>query len=162
MKVLIADSSPEIRQRLLTLMQEIPTAELLAPASSAQATLESLRENDPEVLIVDARILGARAIELLKTIRREKPGVVLVILSNLAFPPCRRRYEAAGADLFIDKSHEFIRLQQFVRELSRRPEVGEDVAAPDSMRKRLSFAKLSVGLDLALFMFSAQGLFLGW
>lgn len=121
MKVLIADGSSMVADRLLTVIQDIPNVELLAPTLDAKATMGSIRSNNPEVLIVDARIPGARGMEFLQSIRRENPAMVLIILSNLVYPRYRKQYEAAGADLFIDKSNEFIHLFQFVRELARGP-----------------------------------------
>lgn len=117
MKVLIADGSPIVADRLRTAMKEIPDVEVLTPTCDAQTTLGSIRANDPAVLIADARIPGAHGTELLQTIRREKPAMVLIIVSNLVYPQYREQYQAAGADLFVDKSNEFIQVFQFVREL---------------------------------------------
>ncbi len=121
MKVLIADGSLEVADRLLALMQEIPSVELLAPTTTARATLESVRMHNPLILILDARIPGSQGTELLRALRRERPGMILIILSIFAYPRCRERYEAAGAHAFLDKSNEFIHLKQFVGNLVNHP-----------------------------------------
>jgi DNA-binding response OmpR family regulator len=141
-------------------MLEIPNVELLAPTASGEATLESVRAHDPEVLVMDARILDGKGKELLKTVRKEKPAIVVIILSNVVSPQSRKHYEAAGADLFLDKSYEFIHLYQFVRELVCSPQTEEDRARKDGIRKRLARTKLLVGLQLLLFVFSASSLFI--
>jgi len=120
MKVLIADGSPEVAERLLGMMQEIPTAKFLAPTATAKATLESVRAHNPEVLIVDARIPGAQGMALLRTLRAEKPSMVLIILTNLIYPQYRAHYAAVGADLIIDKSNEFVHLKKMLHRLAHR------------------------------------------
>jgi DNA-binding NarL/FixJ family response regulator len=159
MKVLIADSSRTVTERLADLMLDIPSVELLAPTASGEATLDSVRANNPQILVIDARILGGKGKEILQTIRREKPAIVLIIHSNLVDPQYRKHYEAAGADLFMDKSNEFIHLYQFVRELVHGPECEEGKPAGNGIRKRLARTKLRVGLQLGLFVFSATTLF---
>jgi DNA-binding NarL/FixJ family response regulator len=117
MKVLIADGSREVADRLLNLIQEIPAAEMLCPTATASATLEAVRAHDPGILIVDARLPGAQGTLLPKTLREEKPTMILIVLSNLIYPEYRQQYEAAGADLIVDKSNEFIHLRQIIRGL---------------------------------------------
>lgn len=122
MKVLIADGSPEIADRLLSMLQEIPAAETLSPTHTAAATLEAVRTHNPDILIADARIPGAQGTALLRTLRAEKPAMVLIVLSNLIYPQYRDQFEAAGADLIVDKSNEFIHLSQIIRSLMCRPQ----------------------------------------
>jgi DNA-binding NarL/FixJ family response regulator len=161
MKVLIADGSPTVRERLTALMLEIPTVELLAPTATGEATLESVRAHDPDVLVIDARILSGKGRKFVETVRKEKPAIVLIILSNFVYPQYQKYYEAAGADLLMDKSSEFIHLYQFVGELARGRQSEEGVASRDHMRKRLALAKLKVGIQFGLIVFSASSLFFG-
>jgi DNA-binding NarL/FixJ family response regulator len=146
MKVLIADSSAVVVDRLITMMEEIPNVEVLAPARSAPAILESIRRHDPEALIVDVRFPGAKGTDLLQTIRQAKPNAVLIVLTDLAYPEYRKRLEALGADLCMDKSREFTHLLQLVGELARNSFDGKGPASKRGMRKQLATSKLRVGL----------------
>lgn len=161
MKVLIADGSLMVTERLTGLLLEIPHLELLLPTSTGEATLMSVRAHDPEVLIIDGRILQGKGREFLKTIRKENPAIVLIILSNLVGPRYQKYYEAAGADLFLDKSNEFIHLYQFVRELVGDTQTRECRARKDPVRKRMARTKLRVGLQIGLFVLSASSFFIG-
>ncbi len=162
MKVLIADGSPVVAARLMNSMQEIPKVETLAHTRDAQTTLESIRANKPEILIADVRIGGAHGLRLFQTIRRERPEMILVILSNAVYPQSRKHYEAAGADLFMDKSNEFIHLQQFVRELAGSPTNPETKSHENGIRDQLASGKLKVGLRLVLLAISASSRFIGF
>jgi len=91
MKVLIAPGSPDVTDCLIPLMRGVPTVELLSPTEDAETTLESIRAHDPEVLILNAGLPGAKEIDLLQTIRAEKPGATLIILTNLTYPEFQKR-----------------------------------------------------------------------
>jgi DNA-binding NarL/FixJ family response regulator len=146
MKVLIADGSVMVTDRVLTLLDQIPNIELLGPTSDAHDTLESIRLYDPEVLIVDVCIPGAKVMELLPTIRQEKPGTILIILTNFDYPEYRKPLELLGADLCLDKSHEFVFLFRIIHELAR---ISFEMGGPPAtagLRKQLAPAKLRVGL----------------
>jgi DNA-binding NarL/FixJ family response regulator len=160
MKVLVADGSQVVVERMLTLMREIPNVEPLTPAYHAQATLDSMRANDPELLIVDMRIPGAKEMDLLATIRREKPKAILIILSNLTCPQYQKQAKALGADIFMDKSNEFVRLSQLVRELASSS--FDDIAqtSKDNVHNQLAHSKYNVGNLLCLFTCVAASLFI--
>lgn len=159
MKVLIADGSQVVMERMLTLMRDIPNVEPLSPAYHAQATLESMRANDPELLIVDMRIPGAKEMDLLQTIRREKPKAIVIILSNLVCTQYQKQAKALGADIFMDKSREFVRLSQLVRELASSSFDDGGRAPKDSVRNQLVPLKYRLGHLLCLFTCVAGSLF---
>jgi DNA-binding NarL/FixJ family response regulator len=152
MKVLVADGSQVVTKRLLSMMQEITHVEPLTPAYDAQATLDSMRANDPELLIVDIHIPGAKEMDLLPTIRREKPKVILIVLTNLVYPQYQKRAKALGADMFMDKSKEFVRLSQLVRELACSSFDENGRASKDSAWSQPVPSKFSVGHLLCLFL----------
>ncbi len=104
MKVLIAHNSNEIAASLLPMIQVIPAVEVLSPTLNARATLESARAHDPEVLIISARIPGAKETDLLQIIREENPGATLIILTQLTFPEFRRRLEVWKDLISVDDS----------------------------------------------------------
>jgi hypothetical protein len=91
MKVLIAPGTPDVADSLIPLMRVVPKVELLSPTKDAETTLESIRAHDPEVLILNAGLPGAKEIDLLQTIRAEKPGATLIILTDLTYPEFQKR-----------------------------------------------------------------------
>jgi DNA-binding NarL/FixJ family response regulator len=149
-KVLIADGSALVVDRLLPMIQEIPLVELLVPAPHAKAALESVRRHDPDILILDARIPGAAGTALIKTIRQAKPSLILIVLTNLVDPEYLKRLEALGADLCLDKSREFTHLLKIVHELACSSFRGKESAAKEGKRKQLASSKLRTGLRLRL------------
>jgi DNA-binding response OmpR family regulator len=161
MKVLIADGSQMITERLTALMLEVPRVRLLAHAATGEAVLNSVRAYAPDILVMDARIASGDSRGFIAALRREKPSLVVIILSNLVDPLYRQHFESAGANLFLDKSNEFIHLRQFVRELVHCPDEKEGKARKDGMCKRIAHIKLRVGLQIGLFVLSAASLLVG-
>jgi DNA-binding NarL/FixJ family response regulator len=157
MKVLIADSSKKLAQRLTALISEIPSVELLRPATTGRETLESVRANDVQVLVLDSGILAGRGKRFLKAIRLERPAAVVIILSNYFYPQYQRHYESAGADLFMDKSNDLVQLDQLLRELASAPRTTELRRLTAGLRKHVSPCA-QAGLRVCLFMVGVSSL----
>ena len=65
------------------------------------------------MVIVDARIPGAKRADLLQTIRKEKPNASLIILTNLAYAEYSHRSNGESAGIFMEKGREYVFLSQF-------------------------------------------------
>jgi DNA-binding NarL/FixJ family response regulator len=114
MKILIADGSLEIADRLASALKELPGIGIITHASDAAGVVSSIKVDRPDVAIVDPRIAGNGGIELLRSIKRLRPRVVLIVVSNLICRAHGRRCLKAGADYFLDKSTEFNRVIEVV------------------------------------------------
>ncbi len=117
MKILIAERSDLIADRLTRILDELPRTKFITHASTVAGVIRALKENRPDVAIVDPHIADSGGIELLKNIKRQRPAVVLIVLSNFFFCFHRRKCRAAGADYFFDKSNEFDRVPQLIRRI---------------------------------------------
>jgi len=146
MKVLVADGSAVVMDRLLAMIKAIPHVELLVPARHAQALLDSMRQHDPAVVIVEFRIPGSMGIALVQTLRRTKPNAVLIVMTNLDSPEYRKWLGISGADICLDKSREFTHLLQLLGELARYSSAKNKPATKRNLRKQFASTKLQVGL----------------
>jgi DNA-binding NarL/FixJ family response regulator len=118
LKTYVAHRSPAVLERLTDMLVKIPALEIVGQTSNAAGTLESIRQLGPEVLIIDAYLLGRKGLEVLKVIGAQKPAAVVIILADLNYPQYRSRFYSAGAEIVLDISNEFIRLDEFLRELA--------------------------------------------
>ena len=64
-------------------------------------------------------MLGASAMMIRGCERFVMPRIAVVIFSNTSDPVYRKRYLGAGADDFLDKTHEFEQLAQAVSNASQ-------------------------------------------
>jgi len=106
-KVLIADDSHIVRERLVSLLSDLPGVDIVAEAQTAFEAIQSIRRLKPAVVILDISMPGGSGIQVLETIRKEKPVPLIIMLTNFTHEPYRQRCFKLGADYFFDKSTEF-------------------------------------------------------
>jgi DNA-binding NarL/FixJ family response regulator len=119
MKILIAESSLLIADRLTRTLGELPGIGTIIHASDVAGILLSVEEQRPDVAIVDPHLAGREGIKLLKNIKRQRPALVLIALSNFFNGAHGRRCLEAGADYFLDKSNEFDRVPELIRSIQK-------------------------------------------
>lgn len=107
LRTLIVDDSAIIRNRLTTLLSDLPNVEIVGQAANTPQAMQSIRALTPDVVILDIRLPGGSGLEALRDIKRELPATVVIILTNYPYPQYRTKCLADGADFFFDKSTEF-------------------------------------------------------
>ena len=120
MKILVADDSDMLRERIVDLFSDLDGIEVVG---CAQAELEALRamfKHKPDALILDIQMILGRGIAVLTKIKKECPGMVVIILTNFTALPYRKRCLEVGADFFLDKSTEIGKLRGIIQDLSNR------------------------------------------
>lgn len=116
-KIFLADDSPQVIKRLRELISGIGGFYIVGDASNVPAATETILELKPDVVILDFRMPGGDALDILEVIKLRKPAPFVIILTNYSYPEYRKRCLAAGADLFLDKSKDFGRLTDKLQEL---------------------------------------------
>lgn len=123
MKVLIADGSPLIQQRLGSLLSEIPGIEIVACASDVDSAQSMAAEHHPDVIVLDASLPRGGGIKLLGRIRALRRGgygaPVFVVLASPSSLSYRVRFNEAGAAFFFDKERDQDRLVEAMGGLGR-------------------------------------------
>jgi len=132
MKVFIVDDSSLIRERLAALIHELETVELVGQAEDAPDGLKAIRELRPDVVILDVRMPGGNGIQLLETLKQEAVAPVVIILTGFPYPQYRQRCLALGAEYFLNKTIEFEKLSDILKQLSAqaKAESGCSIAEP--------------------------------
>ncbi len=117
LRVLIADDSDLVRDRLKDLISDIAGTEVVGEAANGSKTLEAVEELVPDVLILDIRMPGGNGIDALKTVKAKAPCPTVIMLTAYAYPQYRRKCLEAGAEYFFDKSTEFERIADVLEHL---------------------------------------------
>jgi DNA-binding NarL/FixJ family response regulator len=107
LKVLVAEDSALIRERLAGLLSELPQVEIVGEASDGSSALRLFFACRPRAVILDIQMPGPNGIEVLRQIKAEDRNCVVIILTSYQQPEFRDRCAEAGADFFFHKSTEF-------------------------------------------------------
>lgn len=107
MKIVIVDDSPIIRARLITMLDDIETIQIVGQAKSGEEALETVEKLNPDAVILDIRMPGLTGVDVLERIKKTNPNMLIIIMTNYPYQQYRERCMAAGADYFFDKSTEF-------------------------------------------------------
>jgi len=127
MKVFLIDDSPKVIERLQEMIAPIPGVELVGYAADIPGALRVFRTKCPDVVVLDLHLPGGNGIQVLQTIKKEKPETVVIVLTNCAFPQYEKKCAEAGAHSFLDKSKDFGRVPRVIQALSRERDHGKHV-----------------------------------
>jgi DNA-binding NarL/FixJ family response regulator len=119
MKILIADDSAFIRERLLEILAEIDQVEVVASLSNGIDTLDALRNLTPDVAILDIRMPGLNGLEVLNTFRKENQSVIFIILTLHSQGYFKHLAIQAGSSYFFNKAEDFGKISQVITELCK-------------------------------------------
>ena len=107
MKIVIADDSSLLRERIRSLLNSINHNSVVYEAENGVEALQLIREKEPDLAILDIRMPEMNGIEVLKKIRKLKMKVKVCILTNYDYPIYKKRCFEAGADYFLRKTENF-------------------------------------------------------
>ena len=106
-KVFIVDDSPVVRERLATLLSDLPSVEIVGQAEIAFEAISATRRLKPDVMLLDISMPGGSGIHVLEMVKKERPAPLVIMLTNFAHEQYRQKCLQLGADYFFDKSTEF-------------------------------------------------------
>jgi len=104
MKLLIADDSTFLRQRLSHLITELTGIENIIYAEDVPAAIKTIETQKPDVVVLDIQMPGGSGLDVLKKVQKEEQKPVFIVFTNYPYPRFRKSCLAAGADFFLDKS----------------------------------------------------------
>lgn len=107
MQLLIVDDSDLIRASLTRLMERIQGVGAIHTANTLAQAMQSVQRMAPALLILDLHLPDGNALQMIPTLKRLAPSMLIAILTNDANEFNRDKCLSAGAHWFFDKSSEF-------------------------------------------------------
>jgi two-component system, NarL family, nitrate/nitrite response regulator NarL len=117
MKILIADDSCLLRDRIKSLLNGLNNVSLVYEANNGVDALQLIRDKKPDLVILDIRMTGMNGIEILKKIREEKMVVKVCMLTIYTYPQYEKRCLEEGADYFLSKTESFEQIEIIINDL---------------------------------------------
>jgi len=116
MKLLIVDDSEVVRTKLIAMLSEIDDIEIAGQAKDGREAVRAIKQLRPDAVILDIRMPGASGIDILESVKGDLADCRVVILTNYSYQQYRKRCMSAGADYFFDKSTEFEKVIELMRD----------------------------------------------
>jgi DNA-binding NarL/FixJ family response regulator len=107
MKLLIADDSSLIRERIKNQTKGFDHEFTVREAGNGKIAMEIIREFDPDLVFLDLHMPEMGGMEVLKKIKEAKLKTKVCILTNYSYPQYKTKCLALGADYFLSKSDDF-------------------------------------------------------
>jgi two-component system response regulator DesR len=120
MRVFIADDSKIFVERLADLLDEVPGVELVGRADDVPGAIRSILKTNPDAIILDLQMPGGSGLEVLRTIRQSHSSLWVLVCTNYPYPQYREECRVAGANYFLDKSAEFEKIPDILRDLIKK------------------------------------------
>lgn len=117
-KVYLVDDSFAVIEKLSTLLTDIKGIDLIGHTGNAPDAIESIRKLNPDVVILDIRLLGGSGIDVLEQIKKEQPAPVVIMFTHYPYPEYQKKCMELGADYFFDKVTDVEKLIEVIRQRS--------------------------------------------
>jgi two-component system nitrate/nitrite response regulator NarL len=101
MRILVADSQSKVRHALCVLLKQQPGLDIVGEAASALEVLTQAEKCRPDLILLHWRLRDMTTLGLLPALRRNRPGLHLIVLSARR-EACEAALDA-GADAFVCK-----------------------------------------------------------
>jgi DNA-binding NarL/FixJ family response regulator len=119
LKILIVEDSPYIAARVRVMIADDENHEFVGIAKNVSKATELIGEKKPDVILLDIHledeISGFNGIDLLKKVRQEHPGIVVIMLTNFSELLYRNKCMQLGAHYFYDKSNDFDKIPETLK-----------------------------------------------
>lgn len=117
MRVIIADDSAFIRDRLQDVLQSFIQVEIVGVFNNGTETLKALQTLNPDLAIVDIKMPGMSGLEVLKRTRNEGNLLRFIILTFHATDDYRQLAMEEGANYFFSKVDDFEKVEEVIKEM---------------------------------------------
>lgn len=107
MRVIIADDSDMIRERLQQMLCSNMKVQLVGSFRNGLDALDAMRTLNPDLAIIDIKMPGKSGLGILKEIRDENISVKILMLTFYSSEFYRQQAMKNGADYFLSKVDDF-------------------------------------------------------
>ena len=103
-RILIVDDHDVMRGGLRSLLESRPGWEVCGEAANSMEAIQQAKVLRPDVVVLDISMPGSNGLEAVPVIRRETPGVEVLILSRYEEREMRLKALEAGARGYVTKT----------------------------------------------------------
>ena len=125
-KILLVDDVESVRIGLSTILNLIDDFNIVGEAKDGLEAIEQATQLKPDVILMDLTMPKLDGFEATRRIKRENPGIGIIVFSIHDDVMTRERACAVGADAFVEKEAETQVLIAAIQEVGDRPACQEN------------------------------------
>lgn len=116
MKVLIADRSSIIRERIKELVNDAYTNPEIFETNSFHEAIKEINSQKPEIIITDIDLENGSGLNLLRSIRNQDSKSLKIIFTNQLKYNFEEISKQLGADYFLYKGHDIVKIKNVIND----------------------------------------------
>ena len=130
-RVLVVDNHELVRSGITRMLADNPDLDVIGQASSGEDAIEFVRENRPDIVLMDIRMPGIGGLEATRRILRLDDSIRVIVVTACADDPYPSRVMQSGAQAYITKGAD---IQEMVRAI-RKAHSGQRYISPEIAQK---------------------------
>ena len=131
MRIVIIDDSLDVQRSLARLLASVPGLDVVGCARDVTEALSLIESVQPDVIVLDVNLLdGDKGIDVLRYVKRQRPRMEVVVLSEFVSQRLRQSFLDAGASVLYGKSTEFMQAKDWIAKLASGMSRGDASSAP--------------------------------
>jgi DNA-binding NarL/FixJ family response regulator len=103
-KIILADDHQLFIEGVRTVVEEIPDVEIVATVNNGSDLMERIRNSEIDLVVLDLNMPKLDGLKCLQEIKREKPQVKVLVLTNYSQPELVGEVKKLNADGFMVKN----------------------------------------------------------
>lgn len=129
--VLVVDDHELVRSGITRMLADNPDIEVLGEASSGEDAIDAVRNQRPDIVLMDIRMPGIGGLEATRKILRLDDSIRVIVVTACADDPYPTRVMQAGATAYITKGAD---IDEMVRAI-RKAHSGQRYISPEIAQK---------------------------
>jgi DNA-binding NarL/FixJ family response regulator len=107
LRVYLVDDAVPVRRRMAALLGALDGVEIVGEAEEPAAALAGIDSGSADLVVTELHLSGGTGMDLLAWLARNRPHVIVMVLTNHSGAWFRRACLTGGAHHFMDKTSEF-------------------------------------------------------
>lgn len=130
-RVLVVDDHELVRSGITRMLSDNPDLDVIGQASSGEDAIEFVRQERPDIVLMDIRMPGIGGLEATRRILRIDDSIRIIVVTACADDPFPTRVMQSGASAYITKGAD---IKEMVRAI-RMAHTGQRYISPEIAQK---------------------------
>lgn len=127
-KALIIDDSELVGTKVGDLLKEIPGIDYLGQAKTVKSGLKTCFEIHPDIVFLDIKLPDGNGKDVLIELKKSLPTITVIMLTNFDSDFHKQQFSQLGADYFLDKTRDFMKISEVVEKIVRHKRQNQPIA----------------------------------